>query len=65
MLICPAQLDTHPEYLKPGYTMCSPALLRVMPSEEAVRQEAGEAARSAIVAVWERHISQMEARFDL
>jgi len=25
-----AQLDTHPEYLKPGYTMCSPVLLRVM-----------------------------------
>jgi len=24
------QLDTHPEYLKEGYTMCSPALLRVM-----------------------------------
>jgi len=30
LLVYLAQIDTHPEYLQPGYTMCSPALLRVM-----------------------------------
>jgi len=36
-----------------------------LPSEAAVRQEAEEVARSAIAVVWERHIAQMEQRFDL
>jgi len=36
-----------------------------LPSEAAVRQEAEEAARVAIAAVWERHVAAQEARFGL
>ncbi len=36
-----------------------------LPSEEAVRKDAEAAARSAIAAVWERHIAHQEERFDL